>query len=207
MRRYACAMSILLMAANADAIAESPRWAFEVKGGKLHSAMEEWGDFYGDDRLTMFAIGVGYKPWRQVEIGADVAYLRDRGRGFAPGHEETAGDVRYQLTPVHLSLTVRGIFYEDQWLVPYIGAAAGRYPYRIDISGQERVTGSTGGSRYRAGLQLLLDLLEPRASAGMTAAYGVQNTYLFLEYQEAKAELAGSDLGGEAWLGGLLLEF
>lgn len=203
-------VSVLLMSSLAltavDALAEPPRWAFEIKGGKTHSAMEEWSDSYGNDRLTTFALGVGYKPWRPIEIGVDVGYLRDRGHGFAPGHGEATGDVDYRLMPVHLSFTLRGVFDEDQWLVPYAGVAIGRYAYRIDVAAQDRISGSTGGHRYRAGLQLLLDGFEPGAAAGMQV-YGVDNTYLFLEYQETRAELAGSDLGGKAWLGGLLLEY
>ncbi|MDR2877591.1 MAG: hypothetical protein LBV36_06085 [Chromatiales bacterium] len=198
---------LLSLAACANALADDvPRWAFEIKGGVQRSAMAQWREFYDDNRMPIYAFGIGYKPWRPLEIGIDTAYLQDRGHGFAPGHGEAAGNVRYRLIPVHLSLTARAVFDEDQWLVPYAGIALGRYAYRMDISGQNGISGATNGERYRIGLQLLLDHIEPSAAEGMQT-YGIDNTYFFLEYQESKAKIAGSDLGGKAWLGGLLLEF
>lgn len=186
---------------------DAPRWSLEIKGGAMRSAMDEWGEHYGNDRLPRYAVGAAYKVWRPLELGFELAYLRDRGQGFAPGHGVSAGAVRYQLFPAHVTATLRGVFDEDQWLVPYVGAAVGRAAYRVGISGQERVSGSTGSEEYRAGLQLLLDRLDPRAAHDLRRGSGIRNSYLFVEYRKSEARLAGSDLGGEAWQAGLLLEF
>ena len=207
MKRIALALLLLSLPVVAAAGEDGPRWSLEIKGGKLHSAMDEWGDYYGDNRLPSIGIGVGYKVWRPLEIGLEAGYARDRGEGFAPVHGINAGQVRYELLPVHLSATLRGIFREDQWLVPFVGAGVGRYGYRVSVTGQERTSGSTGGSLYRAGLQLLIDRLDPRSAHELQRHAGIDNTYLFLEYRKTKAEVEGSDLGGEAWLGGLLFEF
>lgn len=209
MKRAVLSLLLLCLPAAFAAAGEgaTPRWSLEIKGGRLQSAMEEWADYYGDDSLPLFGVGVGYKVWRPLEVGLELGYARDRGQGFAPIHGVTAGTVRYELLPVHLSATLRGVFREDQWLVPYAGAAAGRYGYRISVSGQDRISGSTGGSQYRAGLQFLLDRLDPRSAYELHRHGGINNTYLFVEYQKTRARLQGSDLGGEAWLGGLLFEF
>lgn len=187
--------------------ADAPGWSLEVKGGKLESAMEEWAEFYDDERIPQFSIGFAYKLLRQLEIGAEAGYLRDKGAGFAPGHGTVAGSVKYELLPLHLTATLRGVFYEDQWLVPYVGAAVGRYSYRVRVDAQPKITGHVNGTLYRAGLQLLLDRLDRRAAAAFHRDFGVANTYLFVEYQDTEAELDENDLGGKAWLGGLLLEF
>ncbi len=186
---------------------DAPRWSFELKGGAMSSAMEDWADYYGNDRLPRYGLGAAYKIWRPLEFGFELAYLRDSGQGFAPGHGVSAGTVRYQLFPVHFTVTLRGVLHEDQWLVPYVGAAIGRSAYRVSIVGQERVSGSTGSSQYRAGVQLLLDRFDRRSAYELQRSGGIRNTYLFVEYQKSEAEIAGSDLGGEAWQGGLLFEF
>lgn len=186
---------------------DAPRWSFELKGGAMRSAMDDWAEYYGNDRVPRYALGAAYKVWRPLEFGFELAYLRDRGQGFAPGHGVITGNARYQLFPVHFTVTLRGVLHEDQWLVPYVGAALGRSAYRVRIAGQERVSGSTDSSEYRAGLQLLLDRFDRRSAHELRRGGGIRNTYLFVEYQKSEAEIAGSDLGGEAWQGGLLFEF
>jgi hypothetical protein len=201
-------LTLILLLASAQAVAdERPRWSFELKGGTFHSAIDDWGDFYDDDRMTHYGLGFAYKLLRQFEVGVEAGYRSDRGRGFAPGHGAVAGNVRYQLLPMHVTATLRAVFYEDQWLVPYVGAATGRYSYRVTIEGQDRQSGGTDGTLYRAGVQLLLDRLDRRAAFNMRRHYGIDNTYLFFEARESEAEIDGSDLGGTAYLGGLLFEF
>lgn len=202
------ALTITLLLAAAPAFAdERPRWSFELKGGTFHSDIDDWGDFYDDDRMTHYGLAIGYKLLRQIEFGVEAGYRSDRGRGFAPVHGIITGSVRYQLLPVHATLTLRGIFYEDQWLVPYVGAAVGRYSYRMTIEGQDRKSGGTDGTLYRAGMQLLLDRLDRRAAFNLRRHYGIDNTYLFFEARDSEAEIDGTDLGGTAYLGGLLFEF
>ncbi len=198
---------VLLLLAG-DALArERPKWSFELMGGTFHSDLDEWGTYFEDNRMVDAGVAVAYKVLRPLEIGIEVSYRKDRGQGFAPTHGIVTGDVRYQLLPVHLTATLRGIFYEDQWLVPYVGAAAGRYLYRVTIAGQERRSGGTDGTYVRAGLQLLLDRLDHSAALGMRRYYGIDNTYLFFEVRESEADISGSELGGTSYLGGLLLEF
>lgn len=209
MKRYGpWLLSMLLLLTVGDGLAdERPKWSFELKGGTFHSDLDDWGTFYGDNRMSHYGLAVGYKLLRPLEIGIEAGYRGDRGQGFAPTHGIVTGDVRYQLLPVHFTATLRGIFHEDQWLVPYLGAAAGRYSYRITIEGQDRISGGTGGTFVRYGLQLLLDRLDRRAAQNLQRQFGIDNTYLFFEWRDSKAEVDGSELGGTAYLGGLLLEF
>lgn len=198
---------VLLLPATLAVADERPKWSFELKGGTFHSELDDWGVYYGDNRMKHYGLAFAYKLLRQFEVGVEAGYRSDRGSGFAPGHGAVAGNVRYQLLPVHLTATLRGVFHENQWLVPYVGAAVGRYSYRITIEGQERISGGTDGTLYRAGVQLLLDHLDRRAAFNMRRHYGIDNTYLFFEARESEAEIDGSDLGGTAYLGGLLFEF
>jgi hypothetical protein len=199
-------LGLLLLGTQGAPAAEPPNWFFEIKGGRFESAEEQWSDFYGNDSFTEYALGLGYKVSRQVEVGVEVGYLKDEGQGFAPGHGTLAGEVEYLLYPVHVHLTLRGIFRPDQWLVPYVGAGYSRLYYQIETEGQSDISGATDGYHYRAGLQLLLDPLD-KPSATDIEEYGVANTYFFLEAQRTEADLEGVELGGTAFLGGFRLEF
>ncbi len=208
MNRYGLWLLPMLLLLAGDGLAEEqPKWSIEIKGGTFHSDLDEWGTYYEDSRLKHYGFAAGYKLLRPLEVGIEAGFRKDQGQGFAPAHGILTGDVTYELLPVHVSATLRGIFYEDQWLVPYVGAAVGRYFYRITIEGQDSSSGATNGTFVRAGLQLLLDRLDRSAATGMRRHYGIDNTYLFIEARESEAEVDGSELGGTSYLGGLLLEF
>lgn len=203
----AAAFLIAAAAAAADVDPDEPRWAVEIQGGSLRSAMDDWGDYYGDDRLGHLALGVAHRPWRLLEIGVEIGYRSDDGRGFAPLHGTLAGDVAYRLFPFHAGALLHLGLYQDQWFVPYAGIAAGRAVYRVKVEGQGTATGGVTSTQFRVGVRLLLDRLEPRSAAELRDHFGIINTYLFAEFRREEAEVNGSDLGGRAWSGGLRLEF
>lgn len=194
---------VLLLLCTQGAAAD---WSFEFKLGRLESAEEQWGDFYDNDRMPAYAVGLAYGMTRQIEIGLEVGYLTDDGKGFAPGHGILAGNVGYRLYPMHLQLTLRGQFYPDQWLVPYVGAGASRLRYEIETERQPEITGATDGYQYRAGLQLLLDNFDASSAAYMED-FGIESTYFFIEVQRIEASLNGTELGGTAYLAGFQFLF
>ena len=68
------------------------------------------------------------------------------------------------------------------------------------------------GYHGRAGLQLLLDNMDPRAAGNLYTDYGIFHTYLFFEAQYIRAMVSDLDgvsvnLGGTSYLAGLLFEF
>jgi hypothetical protein len=150
-----------------------------------------------------------------------IGRIRDGGQGLAPLHSAATGTagttiygghISYQLFPVNVFVVLRGVFSENQWVVPYIGGGWTRMYYKEVISLQPTVKGYTDGSHVRAGLQLLLDVFDERAATNMFRDYGVFHTYLFVEGQRTRAminDLTGKsiDLGGTSVLGGLLFEF
>lgn len=201
------ALLLLLAVAHSASAEQRPNWALELKGGRFDSAEARWSEFYGNDRYAVFALGLAYRVHSQIEIGAEAAYLRDEGQGFAPGHGELAGNVDYRAYPVHFHVTAVGLFRAEQWLVPYVGAGWTRFHYRIETDEQATVSGSTHGYQYRAGVRLLLDNLERSAAQRLEERFGIMNTHFFLEAQRIKADKAGTELGGTAYLGGLRFEY
>ena len=84
--------------------------------------------------------------------------------------------------------------------------------FRSEVKGQGKTEGSVNGFHARAGVQLLLDGLEPDAADNLYQDFGMHHTYLFVEgkYTRAMADTnsAGSvNIGGTSFLGGFLFEF
>ena len=81
---------------------------------------------------------------------------------------------------------------------------------KADGSGHRSV-GASYGFQWSAGLALLLDQLDPSSAKNLDQAMGVNNTYLFVEYTNARlrSSTAGNALwvGGDSYTAGLALEF
>jgi hypothetical protein len=74
-----------------------------------------------------------------------------------------------------------------------------------------RAVGASYGLQYSLGLALLLDQLDPSSAKNLDEATGVNNTYLFVEYTDARLQSASSGsalwVGGTSTTAGLALEF
>jgi hypothetical protein len=186
--------------------ASRPDWRLEIKGGDFEPELEEWARFYGKDHTDQAGISVAYKFLPQVEVGLEVDYIHDKGVGTLPQSGNLGGEVDSQLYPAHLYVLLRGIFFENQWVVPYVGGGATRVYYRQDIDNQASVRGKVNGDHVRAGLQILLDWFDSGSAAGFEEE-GVENTYLTVEAVSFSAELDGIELGGESMMFGLAFEF
>ena len=126
-----------------------------------------------------------------------------------PGHGTLSGNVSYDLYPLNVFVLLRGVISERQWLVPYVGGGWTRIFYQDKIQDQNTVHGSADGYHLRGGLQLLLDGIDRDAANSLSMDYGVYHTYFFVEAERTKAKIktASVDLGGTAYLMGLLFEF
>jgi len=207
---------LLLLALTVPAVAYAeepllagPSWSLELKGGMFAPALDDWSRYYGKKDMPEYAGTLAYKVLRQVEIGVGGGTAKDRGQATAPIHGTLSGDVGYKLYPLNVFVLVRGIINEDQWVVPYIGGGWTRIYYRQAVEGQGEVRGSADGYHYRGGLQLSLDNLDEEAANDLYTEDGVYHTYFFIEVERTKAKLKSPsvDLGGTAYLMGLLFEF
>jgi hypothetical protein len=193
----------------ADAILARPYWSVEIKGGLFAPALADWAKYYGDRSMPSFAGSVAYKPTRQVDIGISIGFAEDKGHAFQAGHNAAAGEVTYRVAPVNVFVLLRGVWSEDQWVVPYAGGGYTSMYYQEKIESQGTVNGSVDGYHARGGLQFLLDGLDGSAAHGMYQDYGVQHTYLFgeVEYIHAVERSGSVNLGGTAYYMGFLFEF
>ncbi len=197
-----------------DPLLAQPHWSLELKGGRFIPDIENWRDYYGDRKTGHYAGTLAYKLFRQLEVGLEGGSIKDKGQGYAPMHDEFTGNVKYEVYPLHAFVLFRGIFGEGQWLVPYVGGGWTRMHYKEKIEYQPTARGRTDGSHVRAGLQFLLDNLDPGAANSFYLDIGVYHTYFFVEAQRIRAMINNADslpvsvnLGGTSYLAGLLFEF
>ena len=205
------------MAQGAETRPDRPHWSLELKGGAFFPDTAGWSKAYGSSFMGEYGGALAYKVLRQVEFGLEGSYLSASGKGQLPLHSAAgnlalAGDVSYELAPLDIFVLARGIFREDQLLVPYAAGGYTRLFYREEVKGQGTTEGSVNGYHARAGVQILLDGLEPDASRSLYLENGIYHTYLFLEgkYLHAQADTVPSgsvNLGGTSCLGGFLFEF
>jgi hypothetical protein len=201
---------LLLNAGLAGATEETtapPRWSFEFKGGRFRPSLADWEKYYGSGSMTQLDMALGYMPIRALQLGGEVGYSHDTGQGTLPSTGTLGGEVRYTQLPLHLYLTLRGVFSERQWLIPYVGGGWTYLYYKQEVVNQEESRGHADGWNARAGLQLLLNALDRDAAISIKQDYGIDYSYFTLEVQKYNAEVDGIDLGGESYLFGLRVEY
>jgi hypothetical protein len=192
-----------------DPLLEEPHWSMEIKGGEFTPALKDWSQFYGKKNMPEFGASLAYKILRQIEVGVGAGSIWGKGRSYAAAHGIYVGRVTYNLYPVNAFVLARGIVREDQLVVPYIGGGWTRVYYQEKIEDQQTARGHADGYHVRGGLQLSLDFIDQHASNRMYLDYGIYHTYLFVEaeYSRAIVRSVSTNLGGTAYLGGLLFEF
>ena len=206
---FLLALTVPAVAYAEEPLLAGPSWSLELKGGMFAPALDDWSRYYGKKDMPEYAVTLAYKVLRQVEIGVGGGMAKDKGQATAPIHGILSGEVTYKLYPLNVFVLVRGIITEDQWVVPYIGGGWTRIYYRQTVESQGQARGSADGYHVRGGLQLSLDNLDESAADNLYSEDGVYHTYFFVEVERTKAKIKSSsvDLGGTAYLMGLLFEF
>jgi hypothetical protein len=203
-----------VLAHAADPRPDRPHWSVEIKGGVFEPALPDFKKYYDKSTVPEFAGSLAYKVIRQIDIGLSAGYLQAKGRGDARLNNMLAGNVTLKLAPINAFVLFRGVMSEEQWLVPYIGGGFTRMYYQERIDGQDTINGSVDGYHARGGLQFVLDALDPKAASSMYRDYGMFHTSLFFEVEYIRAVVQATstnpeevNLGGTAYLAGLLFEF
>jgi len=192
-----------------EPLLEHPRWALELKGGIFEPSVKDWSTYYGKKDMPVYAISLAYSLLPQIEIGAGIGLMTAKGSGREFYHGNPSGEVDYDLLPLELFGSLRGVITDDQWLIPYIGFGWTRMYYYQKVHGGQEVRGFADGYLARLGLEISLNKLDPSAATGMYRDYGVFRTALFVEaeYTHAVVGSESIDIGGTAYMGGLRFEF
>jgi len=203
---------LLIMAAVTSSFAadepyRAPRWSLELKGGQFEPDLEFYEQFYGDDQSTYWAVNGAYRFNNWVELGAELGYSRESGQGALGDGGSLGGKVDYTLMPLSVYVNLRYDRSFNQLFVPYIGAGLVTAWYRQEIDQQANREGRADfGGAARAGLQLLLNRLDPRGADAVRDGERFK-ALVFIEAQTFATEIDGIDLGGQNYLLGLRFEF
>lgn len=185
----------------------APRWSVAVDVGDFEPDLDSFELFYGDDKMTAWAVGFAYafRPW--LEAGGEIGRGHADGVGILTGQGVPGGQVDYTLWPAQAFVKVRGLFRPGQLFVPYVGVGLVTAYYEERIDGQQKRTGTSElGAGARVGLEVYLNRLDADTHGG----YGdgpVKQTYVYLEWRRFSTEQTGAELGGEQWLLGLRFGF
>lgn len=208
---------ILLLLLPVAAFGASPplpqtHWSLGIKGGWFSPAIDNWEASYGNDRTWNYAGSLAYRIRREVELGIEGGFIKDRGQGKGAISGTAAGKVDYELFPLQAFVLFRAAFREKQLFVPYIGGGWSRMYYREKTEAQGTARGFADGYHGRAGLQILLDDADSIAARNLATDFGIYHTYFFLEAQNSSAKTndvngRSVDLGGTSYFFGLLFEF
>lgn len=229
-------MLAALLAAPGAASAETPTWgAMELKLGGYYPAIDEefggtgpFADVFGTKNLLLGEIEVDGWIWQgfgKLGIGGHLGFSRVKGGAVAT--EETTGEgaeiedtTSFSIIPMRVSAVYRFDWLAQNTAIPIsAGVKVGPdfYRWRVTTAAKETATfdGQPGagwkkGWHFAAGLQLLLDFIDPSTAAAFDLNWGVNNSYLFVEYMATKVDDFGGegfDLSDDIWMFGLSFEF
>lgn len=227
LRPLVLALPMLLLSLDASAelkprSVDSPRhWFLGVQlGGYLPSVDSEvdgtkpFETTFGNDKRLLVQAGLErylFQNFGTLGLGISGGYSEFFAHAFFDDDRTTRSQDNTSLVvvPVQATLAYRFDVPATEWsipLVPYARAGAG---YWFWWTGDKN--GARGGYSFSGGLQLLLDVLDPRLAREFDREIGVNNSYLYVDYTWSKVDGFGSkgiDLSDDGMIsGGLAFEF
>lgn len=166
-----------------------------------------------------------YQGIGAASVGLSLGYFNRGGNAINDEGEETADKTRLLMLPVRASVIYRFDYLQDRFNVPLVfsvkagldhyfwwALSAGDTADGLDANGERRVgRGGTWGYHVGFALYFQLDWMARPMARSFDATTGINNTYLFAEYQISKVDDFGSrnswELGDSLFLFGLAFEF
>lgn len=159
-------------------------------------------------------IGIGY-----FRTSADTCADSDGGV-CKEGTRQDGNSSRFSILPLRALLVYRFDYVHRQFsvpIVPFVKLGLNYNYWKVrtaagDVAkGRSKGEGGSAGWQVNLGVSIPLGFLEPDAARTLDTDYGVNHTHLFFEWSRSVADGLGTDkrlnVGGNAFTGGLLLEF
>jgi len=222
---------------SSSALAETPRtMMLELHGGAYSPAVDSelggsatpWRDTFGAGSMTMLRMHLDYELWQEhgtLAIGAGFGYGWIDGKARNEAGDSTGDSVGFNLMPLQLSLVYRWDWAAVKHgvpLVPYgkVGLTGAIWwatdaknsisNARVGSAGREG-QGLTLGWHAAVGVMFLLDVFSESMAIGFDNEAGVNNSYIFVEFQHTSLDDFGSGaslvLSDDALSFGLAFEF
>ncbi len=178
---------------------ESSKWAtFEIGGGVVRPTGTVVETVYGKDLAEPeFHMRGSLLLGSIFDVGLSGGFSQITGHQVAADGTPSADVTRLTLAPFSATALVRLDFFRNQPIVPYGG---GGLAYALwserDALADEQVDGDKYGWTAVAGVQLLLDVLEPSRADDIDGFWGINDTYLTLEISRTEYDSLGKGVDG-----------
>ena len=215
----------------AQAEAASPvRWTLELKGAPYKARVDSefsgakpFETIYGGSPVLLGMGELDYQFWRGVgslAVGFSSGYALDNGTAIAGNGTKPGDTTRFNVVPLQLSAVYRFDWLAHRFSIPFVAFAKAGVDYWVwwfrGASGEipkaagTRGRGGNFGWHVGAGVQFLLDWIDPKSARAFDIEMGVNHSYVFFEYQYARIDNFGSSralrIGDELFLVGLAFE-
>lgn len=216
---------------------ESPRrFILEARFGTYRPAIDSsftnakpFTDVFGDGMFLMTQLEFEYEIWNRVGIiavGGTAGYSRMVGKGINPTTGEAATDsTAMNVMPLSIQLVYRFDYLAQRYNIPLVPHVKGGFDYWIwwiedgvgDVAAvtegtsEKKGYGGTWGAHVGLGIAFLLDFFAPKMAQTFDVDVGVNNSYIFFEYNWAWINDFGvgdrMNLSSGSFIGGLAFEF
>jgi hypothetical protein len=151
-------------------------------------------------------VGLSSYPVRNLAITFDGGYGFAKGNAIGEDGASSGEKVRLTVIPLQLEASYRFDFWNEQFLVPVIGAGGDYWYYKEDNEFSKDVEGFKYGWHGLAGVGILLDKLDPSSRIALKE-YDIENVILEIEARYCSMQTKGLNLSGIGVSAGLLIEF
>ena len=211
-------------------------WAVELRFGpyspdidaEFKGAASPHRAYFGTKKRLMFQIEGEYQFFHRfgsLAVGVSAGYFHESGRSFLDADPTTLSDdvTALSLFPTTAKLIYRFDVVQRRYGIPLVPFGKVGLSYTLwSISNGNGKTatsdkpegkgrGGTPGWLAGVGLAFNLGVLDPSAARSLDNESGVNDTYLFIEYDHLDSSGLGRkntlNVGDDTWVGGLLFEF
>lgn len=185
-------------------------------------------EIFNDKSELMFKLGFDYEIFQKlgtISTGGMLGFWQVLGKGIYGDIQSKSMDTTvFNIVPIELNLTYRFDYYAINFnipFVPYIKSGLDYYVFWItdskgDVSKYKDSDGKTfegyggkTGYHYSVGLMFLLDWIDRETASDFDMEFGVNNSYIFIEFYKSKIDGFGGkgfDLSNTGLFFGLYLD-
>ncbi len=200
-RRAATALMLLLIFWSLPGFAESGRHgSVSFRGSAYrpdelndttHSVSGEgvYDAIYGGKRRFWIELQAGRNLYHGIgttSVMGTIGYWGARGEAVSEtSGTPTADGTHFVMVPLNAAINYRLHLWDRQFLVPYAELGADAWLFR-ESGPDGTLKGMQKGYHTALGLLVLLDLFDPEAATNLDVDWGVNQTYLSIEYRIAQ---------------------
>jgi uncharacterized protein (TIGR03382 family) len=182
-----CAALMVGGAADAkDPDAEDRRKGnFQFRYGFFSMEDSNITEVMGDNGNEVLWMEFGPHIIPQVELTAGLGWFQEIGNPVLRSGGRSDDNVELTALPLNVSVNLRGDFWKHQPIVPAVGMSYEMWNWKQDpYQGTSTISGTKTGWSWNAGLQILLDRIDPVSASKLRVRTGIDDTYLTVSYRD-----------------------